>query len=383
MNTYGHTECSDDEVHWKIYEPPAEDEVRVPVGRPIGNLRTYVLDADLQPVPAGVTGGVYMGGVGVGRGYRGRPAQTAAAFLPDAFGGEPGARLYRTGDLGRWRPEGCLDYLGRGDSQVKLGGNRIELEEIEVALRRHDAVADAVVIIRAERLIAYVVERDDDDAPVEGRISARSADYAGFLRERLAETMVPAVFVSLPALPLNANGKTDRRALPEPDLSALAGEEREPATPTEARLARLWSELLGVAAVGMNDSFFALGGHSLVATRLFARMSQELGTSLPLALDLRSAVGASARATSRSTSRQRRPRAAGPAVRHEPAASGTAAAVVSAAGRVVPRAARGTQRDLQPRRRRPARGHARRVRAAPRARAPARSARGAPAAVQG
>src|SRR4029079_3213084 len=126
-----------------------------------------------------------MGGVGVGRGYRGRPAQTAAAFLPDPFGGEQGARLYRTGDLGRWRPECSLEYLGRGDAQVKLGGNRIELEEIEVALRRHDTVADAVVIISAERLIAYVVEREDDGAPVEGRLSVRAADYAGFLRERL------------------------------------------------------------------------------------------------------------------------------------------------------------------------------------------------------
>ena len=287
MNTYGHTECSDDEVHWKIHEPPAENEVRVPVGRPIGNLRTYVMDADLQPVPPGVTGDIYMGGIGVGRGYRGRAGQTAAAFLPDPFCGEAGARIYRTGDRGRWRPEGCLDYLGRGDSQVKLGGHRIELDEIEVALQRHDTVADVVVVVRTDqpgidRLVAYVVEQDGRGAAAEGVISAFAGDYGRFLRERLPESMVPALFVTLPALPLNANGKTDRHALPAPDLSVLAGEERQPATPTEARLARLWSEVLGVEAVGMNDSFFALGGHSLVATRLFSRMSEELGTRVPL-----------------------------------------------------------------------------------------------------
>ena len=290
MNTYGHTECSDDEVHWKIHEPPADGEVRVPVGRPIGNLRAYVLDADLEPVPIGVTGGVYMGGVGVGRGYRGRPAQTAAVFLPDPFGGERGARLYHTGDLGRWRADGCLDYLGRGDAQVKLGGNRIELEEIDVALRRHDAVADAVVVIRAdhpgtERLVAYVVERagSEDQRAGSGRaMSARAGEYASFLRERLPDAMVPSLYVALPAIPLNANGKTDRRALPAPDLSVLTGEDREPAGDTERRVAALWSDLLGVAAVGMNDSFFALGGHSLVATRLFGRLSQEFGTTLPL-----------------------------------------------------------------------------------------------------
>ncbi|HEX6863967.1 MAG TPA: amino acid adenylation domain-containing protein, partial [Thermoanaerobaculia bacterium] len=237
------------------------------IGRPIAGSQAYVLGREGEPVPVGVAGELYLGGAGLARGYLNRPELTAAAFVPDPWGG-PGERLYRTGDLVRWRASGELDFLGRIDHQVKMRGFRIELGEIEAALAAHLAVEEVAVLARGDRLVAYVV-------------SNSPADLRGHLRERLPEFMVPSNFVLLPTLPRTPNGKLDRKALPAPERAVGAG--REPGTPMEEMLAGIWTELLGVEAPGPEDSFFACGGHSLMAARLVARVRERLGTELPLA----------------------------------------------------------------------------------------------------
>ncbi|HYH81146.1 MAG TPA: amino acid adenylation domain-containing protein, partial [Longimicrobium sp.] len=250
----------------------------LPVGRPIPNARLYALDALGEPAPIGVAGELYIGGVGVTRGYRGSPAQTAERFLPDPFGGEPGARLYRTGDLGRWLADGTAEYLGRNDQQVKVRGFRIELGEVEARLAEHAAVREAVVVAREDapgdlRLVAYYV---GEGVEVE--------TLRAHLAERLPEYMVPAAYVRLPALPLTLNGKLDRRALPEPGGDAYARQGYEaPRGATETALVEAWSELLGVERVGRHDNFFDLGGQSLLAVRLTSRVRQALGVDVALA----------------------------------------------------------------------------------------------------
>ena len=249
-----------------------------PVGRPIDNTRTYVLDRDLQPVPVGVPGELCIAGAGLARGYLGRPDLTAERFLPDPAGGEPGGRVYRTGDLVRYLADGRCDFLGRTDFQVKLRGLRIELGEIEAALRRHPEVRDVVVVAREEpsgdrRLAAYVV-------PAAG-LCPSGDELRSYLRERLPEYMIPAVFVPLETLPLTPNGKIDRRALPRPESVRQAGFVA-PRSPVEEVLASLWEELLGREKVGLYDHFFELGGHSLLATRLMLRIQAAFGVELPL-----------------------------------------------------------------------------------------------------
>ncbi len=244
------------------------------IGRPIANTRAWVLDPAGRPVPAGVPGELFLGGQGLARGYLGRPALTAERFVPDPFGGEPGARLYRTGDRVRWLDDGTLKYLGRLDQQVKIRGFRIELGEVEAGLRRHDAVRDCVVVAREHapgdlRLVAYTV---GDATPDELR---------AHLRRSVPEHMVPWAIVQLPALPLSPNGKLDRRALPAPDAPAAA-RRLKPDTEMESRLAAIWEELLGVPSVGADDGFFDLGGHSLLLARLQARIAAELGHDLTL-----------------------------------------------------------------------------------------------------
>ncbi|HEX2078035.1 MAG TPA: AMP-binding protein, partial [Longimicrobium sp.] len=245
-----------------------------PIGRPLGNVRLYVCDGVGSPQPAGVPGELLIGGAGVARGYLGRAGLTAERFVPDPFGGEPGARLYRTGDRARWRADGTLEYLGRLDFQVKVRGFRIELGEIEAVLRQHESVADCVVMARAEageqRLVAYVVGGVEAD------------ELREHLRRSLPEYMVPAAFVFLDALPLTPNGKLDRKALPAPELASAEDRYVAPRTPVEEVLAGIWAEVLGLERVDVMESFFELGGHSLLATRVVSRVRKRFGVELPL-----------------------------------------------------------------------------------------------------
>ena len=249
----------------------------VPIGRPIANTRAYVLDAELHPAPVGVPGELYAAGDGVARGYLGRPELTAERFVPDPFSRTPGARMYRTGDRVRWRADGSIEFLGRIDQQVKVRGFRIEPGEIEAALLRLPGVREAVVMAREDvpgdrRLVAYfVAEGEMPDAP-----ALRAA-----LREWLPEHMVPSAFVALDALPLTANGKVDRRALPAPETASPREGATAPRTPTEELLAGIWTEVLGTE-VGVHDGFFDLGGHSLLATQVVSRVRQLFGAELPL-----------------------------------------------------------------------------------------------------
>ncbi|MEW5927750.1 MAG: amino acid adenylation domain-containing protein [Gemmatimonadota bacterium] len=247
-------------------------EGRLPIGRPVPGARVYVLDEQLEPVPVGVPGELYVGGTGVTRGYLGRPELSAERFLPDPF--RPGARVYRTGDQVRWLPGGELEFLGRTDHQVKVRGFRVELGEIEAALLAQEGVREAVVVVRgegaAQRLAAYLV----------GEGAADAARLRGAVRERLPEHMVPAAFVALETLPLTPNGKVDRAALPEPQWGSAAREYVAPRDETEARLCDLWREVLGAERVGVHDSFFDLGGHSLTATQLISRVRESLGREI-------------------------------------------------------------------------------------------------------
>ncbi|MBZ4423367.1 condensation domain-containing protein, partial [Myxococcus sp. RHSTA-1-4] len=251
----------------------------VPIGRPIGNTRVYLLDASGQPVPVGVTGELFIGGDGLARGYVEQPALTAERFVPDAFSGVPGARLYRTGDLARWRRDGVLEFLGRADAQVKVRGYRIELAEVEAALLAFPGVAQAVPLVREDvagdkRLVGYVASPESLDV----------AALRAFLKGRLPEYMVPSALVRLDALPLTANSKVDRKALPAPS-SALAPSSESyvaPRTPSEELLAGIYAQVLGVERVSITDSFFDLGGHSLLATRVVSRIRASFGVELPL-----------------------------------------------------------------------------------------------------
>ncbi|HEU4882424.1 MAG TPA: amino acid adenylation domain-containing protein, partial [Longimicrobium sp.] len=269
-NVYGPTEAAVDVTAWSC----AAERGRggsIPIGAPMANTRLYVLDRAGEPVPAGVAGELYIGGVQVARGYLNRAALTADRFVPDRFGGEAGGRLYRTGDLARWRPDGAVDFLGRGDAQVKVRGYRIEPGEIEAALRSHGAVRDAVVLAREDapggtRLVAYVV--GDADAET----------LRAHLTERLPEYMVPAAYVRLDALPLTPNGKVNRRGLPAPGGDAFATRGYEaPSNKAEEAVAAIWAELLGAERVGRGDHFFELGGHSLLAVRVVSRVRKALG----------------------------------------------------------------------------------------------------------
>ena len=246
---------------------------RLPIGRPLQNTRVYVLDEHLRPVPLGVSGEVYVGGVSLAWGYLEKPAQTAEKFLPDPFSAETGARLYRTGDRARLTPDGNLDFLGRADQQVKIRAFRIELGEIEAALGLHPGVLENVVVAREDspgdrRLVAYFVPRPDSEADAAG--------LRDFLKQRVPEYMLPAAFAQLEALPLLPSGKVDRRALPAPSADAgTAGRGYvAPSTPEEEVLAAVWSQVLGVERVGIDDNFFALGGDSIRSIQVLARAEQ-------------------------------------------------------------------------------------------------------------
>jgi amino acid adenylation domain-containing protein len=283
INNYGPTETTVLATSGRVQADDDASALAPSIGRPIDNTQVYVLDARLEPVAPGLPGEICIGGAGVARGYLGRPDWTAARFVPDPFSTTPGARLYRSNDIGRHRADGSLEFLGRLDQQVKLRGFRIELGEIEAALDRHPRVAAAAVTARPggddrdRRLVAYVVGRGGD--------AVFPAELRAHLLERLPAYMVPETFVPLETLPLTPSGKLDRRALPEPPADIQARADRTSASPqtaTEAALAALWSELLGVPRVGRHDDFFALGGHSLAATQLLARLRAAWRLELPL-----------------------------------------------------------------------------------------------------
>ncbi|MBO2458317.1 non-ribosomal peptide synthetase [Actinomadura violacea] len=271
LNEYGPTEISVANSTHAVTGP--EDRELVPIGRPIPNSTMYVLDETMMPVPVGVPGELYIGGVGLARGYAGRAALSAERFVPDPFGGQPGARLYRTGDLARVLPGGDVDFLGRLDEQIKIRGYRIEPGEVQAVLTGHPGVAEALVLAhgRAERkrLVAYCV-------PAGGGLPDQET-LRDYCRDRLPEHMVPGVFVALDEFPLNRNGKLDRKALPVPAVSGPGADgtggvaRRAPRTEAERALADLWAELLDVPEVAATDDFFALGGHSLLMLRVVAR----------------------------------------------------------------------------------------------------------------
>ncbi len=281
LNAYGPTECSDDVTHHPIYKAPDETRSSIPIGRAIANMRVYVLDRQLEPLPIGVSGELYVGGIGVGRGYLGDERRTAEAFLPDPFGTEPGARLYKTGDLARYLPDGNLEFLGRLDHQVKVLGFRIELGEIEAVLGQHPAVHQSVVVAYEgvsgdRRLVAYVVLRQEQRASIN--------DLQSHVMKHLPDYMVPFAFVLLEALPLTPNGKVDRKVLSAPNVTNIArnGAVTMPDTPTEKRLVEIVAALLGLDRVGIDDNFFLIGGNSLMGTQLVARVAEVFSIELSL-----------------------------------------------------------------------------------------------------
>ncbi|MFE7593479.1 amino acid adenylation domain-containing protein, partial [Kitasatospora sp. NPDC057512] len=281
VNMYGITETTVHVSYIALDRASAAAGSSSTIGVNIPDLRVYVLDRHLQPVPPGVTGEMYVAGAGLARGYLGRPELTATRFVADPYAalfGEHGTRMYRSGDLARRRADGVLEYFGRADQQVKLRGFRIELGEIEAVLAAHPAVADAAVVVREDvpgdkRLVGYAVTSVGTDAPLG---SATPDELRAHAAAELPAHMVPSAVVLLDRLPLTANGKLDRRALPAPEAPA-AGAGRPPRTPREQQLCELFAEVLGVAAVGVEDDFFALGGHSLLVVRLAGRIREVLG----------------------------------------------------------------------------------------------------------
>ncbi|ARU62958.1 hypothetical protein CBW65_19700 [Tumebacillus avium] len=281
-NQYGPTECH---VVTSYTLPLSQEEwpLLPPIGRPIGNTQIYILDPLMRPVPVGVPGEVYIGGMSLARGYLGRDELTAEKFVADPFSGKPGARLYRTGDLSRYMPDGNIEFYGRIDTQVKIRGYRIELGEIETILGQHPGVLETVVMAREEveggaktMLVAYVV-LDKEQEPT-------THELRSFLKERLPEYMVPQLFMAIGAVPLTPNRKIDRKALPSPD--GLRPELNEsyvaPRTATEELMAGIFRDVLKVERIGIHDHFFDMGGHSLLATQMISRIRQVFGMELPV-----------------------------------------------------------------------------------------------------
>ncbi len=334
-NQYGPSETHVATAH-ELRGEPREWPGLPPIGRAVTNCRAYVLDRRLRPVPAGVAGELYLGGVGLGRGYLHAAGMTAEKFIPDPYSREPGGRLYRTGDLARRGADGELEFLGRGDGQVKVRGYRVEPGEVEAVLGGHAGVAEAVVVARegeggVKRLVAYVVAAS-------GAASGAAAEAKGlreYLRGRLPEYMVPSAFVTLEEMPLTPSGKVDRRRLPAPGRERAEGDSFvAPRTPVEEVLCGIWAEVLGVGRVGADDNFFESGGHSLLATQVVSRVRSAFGVELPLRALFESADAGGAGARGRAMLRTGR--AADAAAAGGRAGRGRAAALVRAAAALVP-----------------------------------------------
>lgn len=281
-NLYGPTEASIEISVWRC--DPRSTRPSVPIGRPLPNVQLYALDEHLEPVPIGVRGELYIGGVAVAKGYLNRPELTAARFVRDPFQRDPSARLYRTGDLVRQDADGVFEYVGRDDDQVKLHGVRIELGEVEAALARHPAVRDCAVVVAPsasgdDRLVAYVVPAGDEHATA----PAFRRTIREHARTLLPELLVPSAVVLMDTLPLTSSGKIDRRALPAPTGDAASAEDFvAPRTPAEEAVATIWGDVLRVPRVGLRDSFFELGGYSLAATSVVSRIRDQLQREVPL-----------------------------------------------------------------------------------------------------
>ncbi|MBD2435731.1 non-ribosomal peptide synthetase [Nostoc sp. FACHB-110] len=279
INCYGPTEVSIDTSCWICQQET--NYIVAPIGSAIANTQIYILDEDLQPVPVGEAGELYIGGLGLARGYLNNPELTKQKFIPNPFSSKPGERLYKTGDLVRYLLDGNIEFLGRIDYQVKIRGFRVELGEIEARLLQHPAVQQTVVIAREDvpgdkRLVGYVVT-NSESAPSQNQLRS-------FLQSQLPDYMLPSAFVFLDSLPLNPNGKIDRRALPAPDIASLSLETNfvPPRTTTEEVLAAIWSKVLRIEKIGIYNNFFELGGHSLLATQVISRVRQTWGVEIPL-----------------------------------------------------------------------------------------------------
>jgi amino acid adenylation domain-containing protein len=280
VNNYGPTECTVVTTSGRVNSAAATNGLPA-IGRPIRNSQVYILDENLREVPPGTAGEIYVGGANVTRGYRNRPELTAQKFIANTFNDDPHARLYRTGDLARHLPDGEIAYLGRADEQIKILGYRIEPSEIESAINRHPAIAASVVVARGsnctdKRLTAYLTMRNG--------ITPSAAELRDFLRTSLPDHMVPAIFAKLETLPLNANGKVDRAALPEPAIENTLRDDEfvAPRTPIETRLAKILCSLMNIEEVSVNDNFFLLGGHSLLGTQLIAKIRSTFGVGMAL-----------------------------------------------------------------------------------------------------
>ncbi|HZR51893.1 MAG TPA: amino acid adenylation domain-containing protein, partial [Streptosporangiaceae bacterium] len=276
FDVYGPTETTTFATCYPMRAPGAVPDVP-PIGAPLDNMRVYVLDRDLRPCPPGIRGELFIAGAGLARGYLGQPGLTAQRFIACPYG-PPGSRMYRTGDVVRWIPNGQLEFTGRADEQVKIRGFRIEPGEIETALLRHPVIVDAAVIAREDTpgrkyLAAYLVPAADSAAP-------DPADLRAHLAAALPDYMVPATFTVLDALPLTANGKLDRRALPAPDRDSATVGHVAPRTPTEQAIATIWADVLGVDQPGVHDNFFELGGDSILSIRITSRLRTVLGAEL-------------------------------------------------------------------------------------------------------
>jgi len=278
INMYGPTETT---IWSATHEIEDVAGGTIPIGRPIANTQCYVLDSHYRPVPARIAGELFIGGDGLARGYLNRPDLTAEKFIPDPFSKKTGARLYRTGDQARYLPDGTIEFLGRNDFQVKVRGHRIELEEIEIVLSEHGAVRESVVTIHERvagdaRVVAYIVAKP--------WLSPTIDELRSFMREKLPEYMVPSIFVMLDELPLTANGKIDRKALPAPELTRpdLQAGYVPPSSNLEQRIAAIWQQILNIEKAGVHDNFFDLGGHSLLMAQVHNQLEQTFQKKLPL-----------------------------------------------------------------------------------------------------